>query len=62
LVADKHGVSSLAVIGPTNQLVGNISLTDVKHIIKNQQKLLWSSCFHFISNIRINQGVIDGQV
>ncbi|CAO3688777.1 unnamed protein product [Umbelopsis vinacea] len=58
---NKHGVSSLAVIGPTNQLVGNISLTDVKHIIKNQQKLLWSSCFHFISNIRINQGVIDGQ-
>ncbi|GAB5589554.1 cell separation during budding [Umbelopsis nana] len=57
----KHGVSSLAVIGPTKQLVGNISLTDVKHIIKNQQKLLWTSCFHFINSIRFNQGVIDGQ-
>ncbi|KAI9279032.1 hypothetical protein BC943DRAFT_332058 [Umbelopsis sp. AD052] len=58
---NKHGVSSLAVIGPTKSLVGNISLTDVKHIIKNQQKLLWNSCFHFINNIRVSQGVIDGQ-
>ncbi|CAO3693459.1 unnamed protein product [Umbelopsis ramanniana] len=58
---NKHGVSSLAVIGPTNSLVGNISLTDVKHIIKNQQKLLWNSCFHFINNIRVSQGVLDGQ-
>ncbi|KAH8552800.1 hypothetical protein BGW37DRAFT_423513 [Umbelopsis sp. PMI_123] len=58
---NKHGVSSLAVIGPTNSLVGNISLTDVKYIIKNQQKLLWSTCFNFINNIRFSQGVIDGQ-
>ncbi|CAM0141588.1 cell separation during budding [Umbelopsis sp. WA50703] len=58
---NKHGVSSLAVIGPNNSLVGNVSMTDVKHIVRTQQKLLWSTCFHFLSAIRINQGVVDGQ-
>ncbi|CEP10984.1 hypothetical protein [Parasitella parasitica] len=56
-----HGVSSVAVLrGKT--VLGNISMTDVKHVMKGySHRLLWKTCFQFVGHIRTQQGIIDGQ-
>ncbi|KAI7867976.1 hypothetical protein BDF14DRAFT_1798257 [Spinellus fusiger] len=57
-----HGISSLAVLGPMGVVLGNISLTDVKHVIKSYRyQLLWKTCFQCVSLVRTQQGIDDGQ-
>ncbi|KAL7317746.1 cell separation during budding [Mucor circinelloides] len=56
-----HGVSSVAVLREKTVL-GNISMTDVKHVMKGySHNLLWKKCFQFVSHIRTQQGITDGQ-
>ncbi|KAH8555459.1 hypothetical protein BGW37DRAFT_477287 [Umbelopsis sp. PMI_123] len=57
----KYGVSSLAVVGPMGVLLGNISITDVKYVIKSKNSLLWNTCFQFVGIVRSKQGIDDGQ-
>ncbi|KAI8983936.1 hypothetical protein BDF20DRAFT_857104 [Mycotypha africana] len=57
-----HGVSSVAVLREGKSVFGNISMTDVKHVMKGyNHRLLWKSCLQFVSHIRTQQGMIDGQ-
>lgn len=57
----KFGVSSLAVVGQMGVLLGNISITDVKYVIKSKNSLLWNTCFQFVGFVRSRQGIDDGQ-
>lgn len=55
-------ISSLAVVNATGGLVGNISLTDVKYVMKSyRHSMLWNTCFQFIQNVRFKEGIDDGQ-
>jgi CBS domain-containing protein len=57
----QHGVSSLAVVN-SDKIIGNISMTDVKHVMKSYRHgLLWKTCFQFVSYIKLEQGIIEGQ-
>ena len=54
-------ISSIAVIDSDNILIGNISVTDVKHLTRNSQyPLLQNTCRHFISIILNNRGLENG--
>ncbi|KAK4509144.1 uroporphyrin-III C-methyltransferase [Mucor velutinosus] len=58
----KHGISSVAVLGHMGVVLGNISMTDVKHVMKSyRHQLLWKTCFQFVSLVRTQQGIDDGQ-
>ncbi|CEI94059.1 hypothetical protein RMCBS344292_08282 [Rhizopus microsporus] len=58
----KYGVSSVAVIGHMGMVLGNISMTDVKFVMRSyKHQLLWKTCFQFVSLVRTQQGVEDGQ-
>ncbi|KAI8983459.1 hypothetical protein BDB01DRAFT_760405 [Pilobolus umbonatus] len=58
----KHGISSVAVLGHMGVVLGNISMTDVKHVMKSyRHQLLWKTCFQFVSIVRTQQGIDDGQ-
>lgn len=55
-------ISSIAVVDHYMNLLGNISVTDVKHVTKSSQsQLLHKSCLHFISIILTNRGLENGQ-
>ncbi|KAG0038620.1 cell separation during budding [Podila clonocystis] len=57
-----HSVSSLAVLDDQGILLGNISMTDIQHVMKNlKSSWLWISCFQFISKIRLSRGVETGE-
>ncbi|KAI9779601.1 MAG: cell separation during budding [Geoglossum umbratile] len=59
---NSEGVSSLAVIDNLNNVVGNISTVDVKHLTRSTSlPLLWSSCIHFVSVILSDRGLLDGK-
>ncbi|KAI8329167.1 hypothetical protein EDC96DRAFT_549177 [Choanephora cucurbitarum] len=61
-IMSSNGISSLAILQNNKQLMGNISMTDVKHIMKGYtHRMLWKTCFQFISHVRTEQGMIDGQ-
>lgn len=54
-------ISSIAVIDSNNILIGNISVTDVKHLTRTSQyPLLQNSCRHFITIILNNRGLENG--
>ncbi|KAG0653486.1 cell separation during budding [Monosporozyma unispora] len=54
-------ISSIAVIDSNNILIGNISVTDVKHLTRTSQyPLLQNTCRHFISIILNNRGLENG--
>ncbi|KAI9248573.1 hypothetical protein BDA99DRAFT_446229 [Phascolomyces articulosus] len=58
----KNGVSSVAVVGSNGVALGNISMTDIKHVMKDfKHNLLWTTCFQFVSMVRTEQGIEDGQ-
>ncbi|ORY96731.1 hypothetical protein BCR43DRAFT_563973 [Syncephalastrum racemosum] len=58
----RHGVSSVAVLSSNNVVMGNISMTDIKHVMKNlRHELLRSTAFQFVSVVRTEQGIDDGQ-
>lgn len=55
-------ISSIAVIDPQGNLLGNISVTDVKHITRTSQyPLLQNTCLHFISVILDKRGIEMGK-
>ncbi|KAG7900463.1 hypothetical protein KL907_004581 [Ogataea polymorpha] len=55
-------ISSLAVVDRNNQLLGNISVTDVKLVSKSSKSdLLYKSCLHFISVILNSRGLENGK-
>lgn len=56
------GVSSLAVTDSSNNLLGNISIVDVRLVTKASQKsLLRSTCKNFLSVILNKRGLDDGK-
>jgi len=61
-IMSENGVSSVAVVRNGGNILGNISMTDVKHVMKAyHHRLLWKTCFQFVSHIRTQQGIIDGK-
>ncbi|KAF9301534.1 cell separation during budding [Mortierella antarctica] len=57
-----NSVSSLAVLDDQGILLGNISMTDIQHVMKHlKSSWLWISCFQFISKIRLSRGVETGE-
>lgn len=55
-------ISSIAVIDHQGNLLGNISVTDVKHITRTSQyPLLQNTCLHFISVILDKRGIEMGK-
>lgn len=57
-----EGVSSLAVTDSHNNLLGNISIVDVRLVTKSSQKgLLRSTCKNFLSVILNKRGLEDGK-
>ncbi|KAJ1959945.1 cell separation during budding [Dispira parvispora] len=57
-------VTSLAVVDNEENagLLGNISLTDIKYIMKKRRhELLWATCLDLIRHARLEQGLEDGQ-
>ncbi|KAF9326448.1 cell separation during budding [Linnemannia elongata] len=57
-----NSVSSLAVLDEQGVLLGNISMTDIKHIMKNlRTSWLWITCFQLVCKIRLSQGVESGE-
>ncbi|KAJ1925080.1 cell separation during budding [Tieghemiomyces parasiticus] len=59
-----YGVTSLAVVDSDESagLLGNISLTDIKYVMKKRQhQFLWRTCLELIRYAHIEQGTIDGE-
>ena len=57
-----RGISSIAVVDSQKQLVGNISIVDVQYVARTSSAhLLRATCAHFLSVIKFEQGVRDGQ-
>lgn len=55
-------ISSIAVIDKQDNLLGNISVTDVKHVTRTSQyPLLHKTCRHFISVILNSRGLETGK-
>ncbi|CEP22129.1 unnamed protein product [Cyberlindnera jadinii] len=55
-------ISSVAVVDHHLNLLGNISVTDVKFVTKSSQSpLLHKSCLHFVSLILNHRGIEDGK-
>ncbi|CCC71458.1 hypothetical protein NCAS_0H01480 [Naumovozyma castellii] len=55
-------ISSIAVIDNQGNLIGNISVTDVKHVTRTSQyPLLHKNCRHFISVILNSRGLETGK-
>lgn len=55
-------ISSIAVVDHHMNLLGNISVTDVKHVTNSSQSALFQkSCLHFISIILNHRGIEDGK-
>ncbi|KAI9311256.1 hypothetical protein BX666DRAFT_1868425 [Dichotomocladium elegans] len=58
----QYGVSSVVIVGASGVALGNISMTDIKHVMKGyKHNLLWATCFQFVSAVRTEQGIEDGQ-
>ncbi len=59
---NSEGLSSLAVIDNAQNVIGNISVVDVRHLTKTSSlPLLHSSCIHFISVILTERGTENGK-
>ena len=57
-----QNVSSLAVVDGSNNLLGNISVVDVRLVSKSSQShLLKATCSHFLSVILNARGLEDGK-
>ncbi|KAF9115613.1 cell separation during budding [Mortierella sp. AM989] len=62
MIMSKHSVTSLAVLDDQGVLLGNISMTDIQHIMKDlRTSWLWFNCFKFVSSIRRKRGVETGE-
>jgi len=62
MLMNNEGLTSVAVIDNGNNVVGNISTVDVKHLTSAANApLLQSSCMHFISVILNERGIEKGR-
>ncbi|KAF7597492.1 cell separation during budding [Aspergillus hancockii] len=61
-VMNNEGISSVAVVDNHSNVVGNISVTDVKLLTRSSSlPLLHNTCTHFISVILSARGLVDGK-
>jgi CBS domain-containing protein len=61
-ILHNEGVSSLAIIDNSSNVVGNISVADVKLLTKSSSiQLLRNSCLHFTSVILTSRGMYEGK-
>ncbi|CAG8645746.1 5465_t:CDS:2 [Funneliformis caledonium] len=59
---NKNSLSSIAIVNDDGVLLGNISMTDVKYILRSySHSLMWRTCKQFVNNVRIRQGLEDGK-
>ncbi|CAI2176459.1 4197_t:CDS:2 [Funneliformis geosporum] len=59
---NKNSLSSIAIVNDDGVLMGNISMTDVKYILRSySHSLMWRTCKQFVNHVRIKQGLEDGQ-
>jgi CBS domain-containing protein len=57
-----QGISSIAVVDSQKMLVGNISIVDVQYVARaSSAHLIRSTCAHFLSVIKFETGLRDGQ-
>ncbi|CAJ0628286.1 3145_t:CDS:10 [Entrophospora sp. SA101] len=62
IMMNDNALSSVAIIDSEGMLIGNISMTDVKYIIRSySHSLMWKTCQKFVSHVRSIQGLEDGQ-
>ncbi|TPX55800.1 hypothetical protein PhCBS80983_g05009 [Powellomyces hirtus] len=58
----KHDVSSLAVLNASGGIVANLSMSDIKWVMRSFKfNLLWQTCLHFVGFIDSEQGIMDGR-
>jgi CBS domain-containing protein len=56
----ENGVTSLPMVDHGGHLVGSISLSDIKYVLKGfKYNMLWRTCFQFISYVRNHQGLVE---
>lgn len=61
-IMNNEGISSVAVVDNHTNVVGNISVTDVKLLTRSSSlPLLHNTCTHFISVILSTRGLVDGK-
>jgi len=57
----EYGVTSVAILDVFGDIIGNISMTDVKYIFKHSRFMrLWSSCSQFLS-MKLSQEGLENQ-
>ncbi|KAI9599118.1 hypothetical protein BDF19DRAFT_430153 [Syncephalis fuscata] len=60
-VMNEHGVSSIAVLDGQSHIIGNISVSDIKHILaRDKHSLLYTQCHSFVSHIKMEDGLQNG--
>ncbi|ORX75020.1 hypothetical protein DL89DRAFT_203183, partial [Linderina pennispora] len=57
---ERWHISSVAIVEDNQRLVGNLSVTDIKYVVKNKQ-LLHGTCIELIQSVRYMQGLQDGR-
>ncbi|KNC99394.1 uncharacterized protein SPPG_05637 [Spizellomyces punctatus DAOM BR117] len=58
----KNDVSSLAVLNDSGGIVANLSMSDIKWVMRSFRfNLLWETCLHFVGFIDSEQGLMDGK-
>lgn len=58
----ESGISSIAITNRNMNLIGNISMTDVKYIFKHAKMAsLWHSCSSFVSRNLSEEGIETGR-
>ncbi|KAJ3168839.1 cell separation during budding [Geranomyces variabilis] len=58
----KNDVSSVAVLSVTGGIIANLSMSDVKWVLRSFKfNLLWQTCLQFVGFIDSEQGIMDGR-
>ncbi|KAJ3182626.1 cell separation during budding [Geranomyces variabilis] len=58
----KNDVSSLAVLSVTGGIIANLSMSDIKWVLRSSKfNLLWQTCLQFVGFIDSEQGIMDGR-
>ena len=54
------GVSSVAMLNSERQLIGSVSMSDVKYIFNTLEfEWLWRPCHDFVSAVRSDQALLE---
>ena len=57
---NETGASSLPLVDHGGHLVGSISLSDIKYVLRGfKYNMLWRSCFQFVAHVRNHQGLVE---